>query len=150
MELEDQKFEELNPMFFWARVMKTWDKQCPEVVIKKACDDAILSIVKNNPNIDFVFEDVQEIPDTKIENVYFRRRDRMSYRQWVDSWERTDYLLCDEEDKNYWMQAGLCGVQVIYSLEELKQNLSEIHCLSKLERVENWEKYKKLLTALQN
>lgn len=148
MEQECQNWKSLNPMFFWPRVMKWNERACPRVVIKGNTEEEFLEQIAKHQEIDFVIEDSDSVIAPRLNNLVFRWSNKVSYKSWVDEWARVDYLICDENDKNYWVQAGLCGVKVFFRWEDFVKALDqgEILVLSKVDRIDQWESTKNLLT----
>lgn len=138
----EQKYRNLNldPMYFWQFVMKGSEDRLPCVLIKGNIPEELTGVIKNHPYVSWIVEDGEEVPNLK--NVLYRERKRQTDKGWLQGWSSIDYLVCDEEDNEYWMVAGLCGVKIIF---EWDKDL-EIKVLSKVERIENWELTRSLLT----
>jgi len=148
MEQECQSWKSLDPMYFWPLVMRWKNRVCPRIVIKGNSEEEFLEQISKHPEMDFVIEDSESLVAPRFNNLVYRWRNKMSYKSWVDEWARVDYLVCDENDKDYWMQAGLCGVKVFFSWEKFVEalNRGEILVLSKIDRIDQWEMTKNLLT----
>lgn len=137
--------DRLDPMRFWRYVLRK-DKRdvVPRIVIyqKKILNEAILTFIRRHPEYDFIFDDIPyfEAP----QNVLFRFTNRIDYKFWVEHWNRVDFLLCDEEEDLYWKTAGLCGVRALHTPNSLLN--IDIHKLDSIERIDNWENVKNLLT----
>lgn len=134
----------LDPMFFWPQVMRWHEKVCPMVVFQGFTPPKLSEWSDKYKNVDFIVEDGDEIINKP--NVSFRWRERMDYKSWVESWARTDYLVCDKNNKDYWLQASLCGTRALHTLEDFERMLPTLIPLAKIDRIDNWEKAKNLLT----
>lgn len=143
-ELKKNGYKDLNPMFFWQFVLNKHCSSVPTIAIYKPdlCNEDFFEFVEKNQQYDFVFDAFEycDVPH----NVLIRFLEKHEYKSWVRDWNRIDYLLCDEKEKRYWMSAGLCGVKVFHNVNDLLK--SNIHKLSSVERIDNWENTKNLLT----
>lgn len=138
----------LNPMYFWPHVMGYQNRACSKVVIRHCVSVfKICELAKEYTTVNFVLEDYSTSASTTHPNILWRWTDRLTYEEWVRGWSTTDYLLCDEIDRNYWMQAQLCGVKIFFDLKTFEQELKTgLKILSSVERINNWESAKNLLT----
>lgn len=131
----------LNPMFFWQYVMSGSLNRTPRIVVKGSISYELAERTKDLP-VDLIIEDGPIMEG--LTGVTYRERKKMLYKDWVEGWARTDFLVCDECKKDYWLQAGLCGVKVIFSDDDWKNE--PIRVLTYAERVNNWEQTKSILT----
>lgn len=138
----ERKYQKLNldPMYFWQFVMKGSEDRLSCVLIKGNIPENLVEVIEHNPYVSWIVEDGEEVPSLK--NVLYRERKRLTDKEWVKGWSSIDYLVCDEEDAEYWMVAGLCGTSVKFGWNE---NI-DIKVLSKVERIENWEWARSVLT----
>ena len=134
----------LNPMFFWPQVKRWHEKSFPIVVFYKSVPNDLERWANENKLAEFILEDCEV--SFNLQNVISRWRDKAEYKSWVESWAKVDYLVCDKSEEEYWLQAGLCGVKVIFDLSDFENLLPTLPPLTKIERIENWENTKKLLT----
>lgn len=143
-ELKKTGYHDLNPMFFWHFVLNRHSSSIPIIVVYKSslCDEALMTFIRENQKYDFILDNFAHYDAPQ--NVLFRYLERYEYKTWVRDWNKIDYLLCEEKEKRYWMSAGLCGVNVFHNVKDLLR--ADIHKLSSLERIDNWEKTKNLLT----
>ena len=144
MEQKFQNWKNLNPMYYWQFVMKKKADRLPCVVIKGDPTVSVVRLIQQYQNypIHWIIEDGQEI--SEIKNILYRDSSHLSYHEWVKNWSSVDFLICKESEKDYWMVALLCGVSVIF--DDNIQDLPSIQVLSSVDRIENWEKAKNLLT----
>lgn len=148
MAQKSQDLKNLDPMFYWKYVMKKGNRSYPEVrfIDFPINDGALAKLAHNNPEV--VFRVESEDPPGGIpvfqSNVHFVWRKMMTPKQRLEALNNTDYVVC-KKNSVYGFEAGLCGVRVLHSLDALK-NIDILRVLSSLERIENWEKTKELLT----
>ena len=138
----EQKYQKLNldPMYFWQFVMKGSEDRLPCILIKGNIPENLVEVIEHNSYVSWIVEDGEEVPSLK--NVLYRERKRLTDKEWIKGWSSIDYLVCDEEDAEYWMIAGLCGTSVKFGWNV---NI-DIKVLSKVERIENWEWARSVLT----
>lgn len=138
----EQKYRKLNldPMYFWQFVMKGSEDRLPCILIKGNVPEDLVEVIKNNPYVSWIVEDGEEIPELK--NVLFRDEKRLTEKERTRGWSSIDYIICDKNQPECWLVAGLCGVKVLF---EWNDN-TKIKVLSKVERIENWEWARNLLT----
>ena len=142
MEQEYQDLKNLNPMFYWQFVMSKHLDRLPCVLIKGEPAEGVLEWIQSVKRpVDWIIEDGE---NTGLRNVVYRERNRLTEREWLKGLTTIDFLLCNEKEKIYWMTASLCGVSSFFSLEEIEKQ--EIRVLNNVERIENWEFAKNLLT----
>ena len=148
----EQKFgvnglKSLDPMRFWKYVMAK-KRQHPCVVIYGYLPEKLYLWAKENPMINFIVES-DTIPGgipVFIPNITYRWMEGMSYDEWLERWNWTDYVLCDENVPEYWLQAQLCGVTPIFNEEDFAKVLEGMKVLDSVKRIENWETARTLLT----
>lgn len=146
MEQKSQDWKNLDPMFFWKYVMPKSQHSVPKVVFLDFDIDnsEIEKICSKYPEVNFVIEK-EEYSRKKgfLEIVNYRWRDRMEYWQWLDSWKFTDYVIVNKDDIELWIQPALCGVKILFDVEDLGDTVTPIDTVG---RIENWEWAKTLLT----
>ena len=146
MEQKSQDWKNLDPMFFWKYVMPKTSHNIPKVVFLDFDIDnsEIEKICSKYPEVNFVIEK-EEYSRKKdfLEIVNYRWRDRMEYWQWLDSWKFTDYVIANKDDIELWIQPALCGVKILFGVEDLGDTVAPIDAVG---RIENWEWAKTLLT----
>ena len=146
MEQKSQDWKNLDPMFFWKYVMPKTNHNIPKVVFLDFDIDnsEIEKICSKYPEVNFVIEK-EEYSRKKdfLEIVNYRWRDRMEYWQWLDSWKFTDYVIANKDDIEGWIQPALCGVKILFDVEDLGDTVAPIDAVR---RIENWEWAKTLLT----
>ena len=143
MEQRYRNSKNLDPMFFWRFVMSKYSDRLPCVLIKGNPSPEVIDWMKRVKRpVNWIVEDGGEIPGMK--NVLYRERNRYSDRDWLKSLSTTDYYIFDDENKDYWLPVALCGVKIIFDAKELSELEPEV--LTTLDRIDNWERAKNLLT----
>lgn len=151
----EQKFgasglRNLDPMYFWKYVMAK-KREHPCVVIYNYKPEKLLIWAKEHPRVNFIVES-DKVPggiDVFIHNTVYRWMEGMSYDEWLRRWNWTDYVLCDENDKEYWIQAQLCGVTPLFRDKDLEKVLNDIQPLDSVQRIDNWEQARNYLDTLR-
>lgn len=136
----------LNPILYWKYVMAI-KRSYPCIVFFDIVPKQLETWAKKYPRISFIveFSNYREFPNKYFSsNIIYRWRESLSDEEWLERWRWTDILLCDKEKLDYWLQANLCGVKCIFNEKDL--NLDEVQVLTSVERIENWENAKNLLT----
>ena len=147
MEQKYQDWKNLDPMFFWKYVMPKSQHHIPKVVFVdyKIENPELARLSNKHKNVDFVVETVGNPGGQEVflQNVNYRWRDRTEYRQWLDSWKLTDYVIANKDDIELWIQPALCGVKILFDVEDLGDIVTPIDTVG---RIENWEWARTLLT----
>lgn len=148
VELNKSGLKNLDPMAYWKYVMAV-KRGKPCVVIFDIFPEELEYLAKKYPLVDFVIEakDYDDIPKGQTcPNIIYRWRDNLSEKEWLNRWRWTDCLLCNENVLEYWIRAKLCGVKCVFDISDLNDFLENAHVLNSIERIENWEYAKSLLT----
>ena len=142
--------QSLDPMRFWKYVMAK-KRQHPAVVVFGRLPDHLKEWAKTYPQVNFIVEGdtIEEEISVFIPNVTYRWHTGMNYEEWLERWNWVDYVLCDKNAPEYWLQAQLCGVSPIFNEKELLEILKEIQVLDSVKRIENWESARKSLDLLK-
>lgn len=146
MEQKYQDWKNLDPMFFWKYVMPKSQHRIPKVVFLDFDIDnpEIEKICSKYPEVYFIIEEGEYSRKKDfLEIVNYRWRDRMEYWQWLESWKFTDYVIANKDDIELWIQPALCGVKILFDVEDLGDTVTPIDTVG---RIENWEWAKTLLT----
>ena len=130
----------LDPMYFWQYVMKGSEDRLPCILIKGNVPENLVEVIKDNPYVNWIVEDGEEVPELK--SVLYREQKRLTTKSWLKGWSSIDYIICDKNQPECWLVAGLCGVKVLFEWD----NDLKIKVQSKVERIENWEWSRNLLT----
>lgn len=138
--------ENLNPMFYWKWVLKNrGGRITPRAITIDLDYNTIKQLVKNHPEVDFsVFDTDLEEESPLFRNVLFCERGRKTDTEYYTMLSEADYFYSNDNRLN--LEAGLCGVKSCSTIEELEANLQSARVLTKIERIENWESAKNLLT----
>lgn len=135
----------LDPMHYWDYVMKKGERTRPEIrlVDYDIEVEKLVKIAYNNPKYIFRVESENNpgmIPVYQ-ENVHYVWRGILSEKERLRALNNTDYVIYkDGNDRG--LEAELCGAKRI-GLEEINENLT---VLNSVERIENWEKARNVLT----
>lgn len=131
----------LNPMYYW-QFVKGYENRLPCILVKGNLSDGLRSFLVHYPQINVIVEDGEQVQELK--NVLYRERVRLTDKDWLKGLTTVDYLVCDEENIEYWLPSALCGVKIIFNDSDWVGE--SIHVRSYLERIDSWEWARKLLT----
>lgn len=139
----------LNPMFYWKYVMNKTSKTVPEIrFIDYPLDEVkLIKLAYENPTLNFTVE-TEENPGGLLvsqNNVKYVWRKILNSEERLKALSNTDYAVC-KNDNPRGLEAGLCGIKLFTSFEELKENITKLKVLNSVERIENWENTKNRLT----
>lgn len=139
----------LDPMFFWQYVMAKGQRVRPRVAFidLKLEKEMVDNIADELPYVDFIIE--EESVDNKVksskENVLYRWRDRIEYKNWLKTWTTVDYGVGSKENVLS-KQVALCGVKMFENVDDFLALGENIRVFNNVDRIENWESARKLLT----
>lgn len=144
-ECERNGFMSLDPMYYWKYVMKKGSRTRPEVrlIDAEVEVETIAKLAYYNPNIIFRVETENNLGGLPVhqENVHYVWRGIMSEKERLNALNNTDYVIY-KDDNLYGLEAELCGAERI----EISDVNEKLTVLNSVERIENWEKAKKVLT----
>ena len=148
----ERKLEEtglnLNPMFCWKYVLSSrFEKRVPLVITFNVSQSETETLALNFSNADYLA--FNPIPSGYIpiyDNVTFSDRKRKTDKEYLKMLSDTDYFY--SRDKRACLEASLCGVRAFNDFEKMAKAFfsNPPKVLTKVERIENWEQAKKLLT----
>lgn len=146
MQSLDKSGLNLDPMFYWQWVMKNKSERIvPRVVFRGVPQDVAEELGLNLPNVDIlVFDTVPNGCFPIYDNVKLYERNRFTEKQYLQQLSLADYFYSENEKEN--IEAGLCGVKVLETPDELWKNREKLHVLTVHERIDCWEYWKNLLT----
>lgn len=131
-------------MFYWQWVMKNrGGRITPSVVLFDIDSEILVNMSEQYPTVDFLAFNV-ETPNYFHSNILLLDRARKTQKQYLQILSDADYLYAS--DPRIRQEASLCGVKVFDNLDDLHAELRNPKVLQKVERIENWESAKNLLT----
>ena len=147
--LEKSGSTNLNPMFWWKYVMMDKAHSVPSFCVIGRMSESLIELAKTYP--EFIFYLLQTDMDSGIPN-YGNIVVRWKYSLVEDKakgewWSKIDYLLCSDKFEEDKLEAGLCGVKCLESGEDFVLKVVQGVPLTKVDRIENWEFTKNLLTS---
>ena len=141
----------LNPSYFWQNVLIKQEKSLPTFLIKSNDNIAeILDIVKPFTKRNKVIIELRntEVNIGYILGVTYRLEGQIEGNQRDKSWANIDYLMDFTDNLEDMLKAGLSGVRILGSVQELKDNLENSKVLESVDRVTNFEATKAVLDKL--
>lgn len=145
---DENGLKNLNPSYFWQNVLIKQEKSLPTFLIKSNDNiDEILDIIKPFIKRNKVIIELRntEINIGYIFGVTYRLEGQIEGNQRDKSWAGIDYLMDFTQNTEDMFKAGLSGVRILGSMEELKDNLENSKVLESIDRVTNFEAIKAVL-----